>query len=122
MRRRNLRNVRVDDLGKGELAAVRHKVKALRLNASRLHGMPFQVVPGDLGVRGSLGLLSDRLDGLGAVDRLLGTGDIGQTAGKFVRGLRPAYSGGSMMDDLGELWKYSRRLRPLEHGERGWGE
>lgn len=73
-----LRNVRVDDLGKGELAAVRHEVKALRLDASGLHGLPFQVILGGFGIGSRLGLLGDRPDSLGAVDRLLGAGDIGQ--------------------------------------------
>lgn len=80
----SLRNVRVDDLGKGELAAVRHEVEALRLDASRLHGLPFQVILGGLGIGSRLGLLGDRLDSLGAVDRLLGAGDIGQPTSKLL--------------------------------------
>lgn len=80
----SLRNVRVDNLGKSELATVRHEVEALRLDASRLHGGPFQVISGGYGIGSGLGLLGDRLDGLGAIDRLLGTGNIGQPRNKLL--------------------------------------
>ena len=95
---KSLRNVGVDDLGKGELATVRHQVEALRLDAGRLHGRPFQVISGGFGIRSGLGLLSNRPDGLGAVDRLFGAGDISQSTSKLLEDLRPAHGGGGIIN------------------------
>lgn len=53
-------------------------VDGLSLDRRRVHGLPFQVLTLRLGEGCLLGLDGDRLDGLGAIDGLLGTGDIGQ--------------------------------------------
>lgn len=77
----DVRNVAVDDLRETNDAVIRHEVEALGLDASRLHSSPFQVVPDELRVRRLLGLFGNRLDGRGAIDGLLGAGDIGQSVG-----------------------------------------
>lgn len=53
-------------------------VEGLSLDTGRVHGPPFQVHLGQLGVRRVVRLLGHRLDGLGAVDGLLRPGDIRQ--------------------------------------------
>jgi hypothetical protein len=76
---RNIRYVTIDELSKGDVTVVAKDVKGVCLNRSRVHSLPLQVISRDLGVGSLLGLCSDRLDGRGAVDRLLGAGDIGQS-------------------------------------------
>jgi len=73
----HLRHVTIDDLDKCQLTVVRHDVEGLRLDASRIHGLPFQVVSGELGIRRRLGLLGDRPNGRWPIDGLLGAGDVG---------------------------------------------
>jgi len=73
-----LHHVTIDDLGKTEFTSVRHEVEALRLNASRVHGLPFQVIAGELRVGSSLGFDAHRLDGRRTVDGLRRPGDVGQ--------------------------------------------
>lgn len=74
----NARHVTIDDLGKCELALIRHEVEALRLDARRVQRDPFEVVPGELGKGHFFGLVGDRSNGRGPVDGLLGAGDVGQ--------------------------------------------
>ncbi len=92
---RNLRNVAVDDLCEGNVAGVREEIEAFRLDASGLQRLPLEVIAGSLSVWLRLGLLGDRLDRGGAIDGLLGAGDVGQPGGRPVsqnrrlRGTRP---------------------------------
>lgn len=65
------RDVGVDDLHHHHSAIVGHHVEGLSLNIGILIGTPPQVVLGQLGIRGLLSLLGDRLNGLGAIDGLL---------------------------------------------------
>lgn len=74
-----LRNVVVDDLQKRQIAIVTHSVKGLRLDRGVLRSLPFHILLLQLCVRSGLGLLGNGLDGLRAVDGLLGTGNSCQT-------------------------------------------
>lgn len=65
------RNVAVDHLNENQGPVVCHDVESLCLHIRVLVCLPSQVVLGQDGVGSLSGLLSDRLDGLGAVDRLL---------------------------------------------------
>ena len=91
------------------MTAVRHKVEDLRLHAGLVYDVPFQVLSGQLRVRRLLGLLSDRLDGGGPVDGLLGTGHIGQPIDQAL----DSRSGPSLLNILLCLLL----LRPSEHIE-----
>lgn len=71
-------NVAVDDLDHGQSAVVGHGVKGLGLGIGVLVGAPPQVVLGQFGVGGLLGLLGDGADGIGAIFGFLGAGDGGQ--------------------------------------------
>lgn len=62
------------------MAAVGSEVERLRLDAGRVHGNPLQVIFLELGVGRLGGLLGDWLDGFGAIDGLLGAGDVGEPA------------------------------------------
>lgn len=85
---RNARHVTIDDLGECELTLVGHEVEALRLNTRRVQRHPFQIVSGELGKGGFLGLFGDRSNGRGPVDGLLGTGDVGQPGADKIRLVR----------------------------------
>lgn len=77
--REPLHNVAIDYLAKRKLAVVCNQVETLRLDAGRLHGLPFQVIACKLCVRCGLGLLGDRLYRARSVDGLLRAGDVGQS-------------------------------------------
>lgn len=62
------------------MAAVRHEVKALRLDGGLIESHPLHIVAGKLRVRRRLGIFGDGLDSRRTVDGLLGTDDIGETA------------------------------------------
>ncbi|SRR6266480_2033668 len=49
-------------------------VEGLGLDTGRVHGLPFQVLLAQLSVWRFVGLLRHGLDGVGAIDGLLGTG------------------------------------------------
>jgi hypothetical protein len=55
----HVRHVTIDDLDKYDLTIIRRNVEGLRLDAGRVHDLPFQVVSRELRVRRSLGLFSD---------------------------------------------------------------
>lgn len=74
----NLLDIAVYNLGHTQLSIVRNHVEGLGLDASRSHGLPFQIVSSEFGIGSRLCFLSDRLDGRRAIDGLLGAGDIGQ--------------------------------------------
>lgn len=74
----HIRNIAIDDLEKSDVAVLAKDVDGLGLDRRRVHGLPLQVLTLDLGEGRLLGLDGDRLDGLGAIDGLLGAGDIGQ--------------------------------------------
>lgn len=74
----HVHNVGVDNLSEADVALLGHEVETEGLNRGRVHGVPFHVIVGELGVRGCLGLLGDRADVGWAIDWLLGAGDIGQ--------------------------------------------
>lgn len=61
----------------GQHTVVGHDVEGLRLDIGVLVGAPFEVVLGQFPIRGLLGLLRDRLDGIGAIDGLTGACDVG---------------------------------------------
>lgn len=82
---RSVRHVTIDDLGKGELAVFRHEIEGLRLDAGRFHRLPFHVITGEFRIGCRLGLFGDRLDGRGAIDGLLGAGNIGEPDEEQVR-------------------------------------
>lgn len=65
------RNVAVDDLDHEQVSVVGHDVEGLSLDIGVLVRLPAQVVLGQDSVRSLAGLLSNRLDGLGAIDGLL---------------------------------------------------
>lgn len=71
-------DVVVDDLEEADVAGVRVEVEGLRLDVGVVEGLPLQVLLGQLGVGRVARILANRLDGFGAVDGLLGTGDRGQ--------------------------------------------
>lgn len=81
-----LRHIAVDDLRESDVAAVRLYVECLRLDTGRVHGLPFQVVARDFGIRRRLSFFSYRSDGRRAVDGFLGAGDIGQSASRIELG------------------------------------
>jgi hypothetical protein len=72
------RNVAVDDLNHADVAAVGDEVPGLSLDTGRVDCVPLHVISGQLGVGLCLCLLADGLDGRGAIDGLLGAGDVGQ--------------------------------------------
>jgi hypothetical protein len=74
-------NVAMDDLAQGVVSTFRHDVEALGLNAGVAQGLPLQVRVGEFGEGRLLGLLGYRLDGRGAIDRLLGARNIGEPVG-----------------------------------------
>lgn len=78
--RGSLHNVAVDHLDEDHCAVVRHNVKGLGLDIGVGVCAPAQQVLVRLRIRSSLGLLRNRLDGLGAIDRLLGAHHSGETA------------------------------------------
>jgi hypothetical protein len=60
-------HVAEDDLDEAQLAAVGRHVEGLGLHVGRVHDLPAEVFPGELGEGHILGLLLDGLDGFGAV-------------------------------------------------------
>ncbi len=81
---RSVRHVTIDDLGKREVAAIRHQVEALGFDAGGFHSPPFEVFPGEFRVRRVFCFLSNRLDRGRAIDGLLGPSHVGQP----VQGIR----------------------------------
>jgi len=67
----------MDDLGKGNMPAIRKAVELLRLHAGRLHICPSQVVICELSIWDCFCLLCYGLDGRRAVDGLFGAHHIG---------------------------------------------
>jgi hypothetical protein len=55
-------------------------VEGLGLDTGRVHSRPFQVLLPQLGVRRLVGLLRHGLDGIGAIDGLLGAGYMSKPA------------------------------------------
>lgn len=76
-----IRNVAVDNLGKGYIAIIAKEIEALGFNRCRIHGLPLQVITLELSKGRSDGLMSNRSDGTGAVDGLLSASDICQPGG-----------------------------------------
>jgi hypothetical protein len=76
-------DVAEDDLDEAQLAVVGVHVEGLGLHVGRVHDLPAEVVPGELGEGHILGLLRDGLDGFGAV-LALGNADAGE-GGMLVR-------------------------------------
>jgi len=74
----HVRDIAVDDLSHGDMTAICGDVEGLRLDTGVGKSSPFQVVPRQLGVRHGLGLLSDGVNGRGAIDGFLGSGDVGE--------------------------------------------
>lgn len=114
-----LHHVTIDDLGKTEFTSVRHEVEALRLDASRVHGLPFQVIAGELRVGISLGLDADRLDGRRTVDGLRSPCDVGQPDDEEANKSDDRIAAmrvGSLDPCDGHIL---RLLRPLEHDDDG---
>lgn len=72
------RNVTIDDLHETNVTIVRRQIKGLSLDTGRVHGLPFQVIAGDLRVRDVLCFFSDGPDSRRAIDGLLCAGDVGQ--------------------------------------------
>lgn len=73
-------DVVVDDLEEANMASVGVEVESLRLDVGVVESLPLQVLLGQLGVRRVACILSDRLDSFRTVDRLLGSGNCGQSA------------------------------------------
>lgn len=73
-------DVVVDNLEEANVASVRVEVEGLGLNVGVVECLPLQILLGQLGEGRVACVLSNRLDGLRAVDGLLGTGDGGQPA------------------------------------------
>lgn len=63
------------------MAAVCGDVEGLRFNTGVAKSSPFQVIPGELGIGHGLGLVSYGVNGRGAIDRFLRSGDIGEPCG-----------------------------------------
>lgn len=78
--RRSLHNVAVDHLDEDHCPVVCHDVEGLGLDIGVGVCAPAQKVLVHLGIWSSLSLLRNRLDGLGAIDRLLGAHHGGETA------------------------------------------
>lgn len=69
------RDVAIDNLDHCKSALVGHDIEGLSLDAGILVCPPFQIVLGQFGVGGGLGLFGDGLDGVGAIDGFLRAGD-----------------------------------------------
>ena len=74
------RDIAVDNLGEADVPALGEEVEGLRLDAGRVHGLPFQVVLRELREGRLLRLDGHGAEGGGAVDRLGRPGDIGDSA------------------------------------------
>lgn len=61
------------------MAFICKKVKRLRLDIRVVQCSPLEVLLGQLGECGIAGVLSNRLDGIWAIFRLLGAGNSGQS-------------------------------------------
>ena len=88
-----LHDVAVDDLNHDQSAVVGHDIEGLSLDIGILIGTPPQILPGQFGITSSLGLLSDRLDGLGAIDRFLSASYTGQTMDRMMRSAMEFFPG-----------------------------
>jgi len=75
-------DIAVDDLNHRQSAIITHRIEGLGLDIGVLEGAPPQILLGEFGITSSFGLLSDGLDGFGAVDRFLRAGNTGQTVGQ----------------------------------------
>jgi hypothetical protein len=95
------RNVAVDDLHHDQIATVGHDIKGLSLNIGILISAPPQVVLGQLGIGGLLGLLGDRLNGLGAIDGLLSARNTCEATYSMVNQYGRYYT--SKRDKIGEV-------------------
>lgn len=71
-------DVVVDDLEEANVAGIRVEVECLRLDVGVVECLPLQIFLGQFGEGRVACILADRLDGFGAIDGLLGTGDRGQ--------------------------------------------
>ena len=83
-------------------------VEGLGLDTGRVHGLPFQVLLTQLSVWRVVGLLRHGLDGVGAIDGLLGTGYMSKPGHTVSLGARRVGRRGLLL------------LCPLQHGD-GWG-
>lgn len=115
-RRVSLRHVTIDDLDKCDSAVVRLEVEDLCLDASRLHGLPFQIVAPDLGVWCCLAFFGNRLNGRRPVDRLLCSGDIGQPGRQGSKRVSDLVLPGWFLGLVGSCSDLLL-LGPFEHGE-----
>ena len=70
----------VYDLEEANMASVRKEIEGLRLDIGVVQRLPFQVLLGQLGESRVACILSNRLDGLRAIDGLLSTGNRRQPA------------------------------------------
>lgn len=74
-------DIAVDDLGHTCYTFVGREIKRLCFHTSAFHGMPFQMLRLDFGIRGCFGLLGDGLNGTWAIIGLLSASNICQTDG-----------------------------------------
>jgi hypothetical protein len=74
----NIRYVAVNELQETNTALIREQVKRLRFNVGVVQCNPFQVLLGQLGVCRVARVLSNGLDGIWAILRLLSAGNSGQ--------------------------------------------
>jgi hypothetical protein len=74
------RDIAVNDLCQAKPSLIRMHVEGLGLDTGRVHSRPFQVLLPQLGVRRLVGLLRYGLDGIGAIDGLLGAGYMSKPA------------------------------------------
>ena len=96
------------------MATIRHEVESLGLDVGGVHHLPLEVIAGELGMGRLIDLVSDRADGGGPVDGLLGAGHIGQpgfdASVSITRFEQRSRTGGKV---------YLLLFGPVEHDEYG---
>ncbi len=70
-------DVVINNLKEADVASVRVEVESLGLDVGVIESLPFQVLFGQFGEGRVACILSDRMDGLGAIYGFLGTGNGG---------------------------------------------
>ena len=74
------RYITIDDLRHANVSTLGHHVECLRFHACRVHSSPLEILLRQLGIWGGLGLLGDRLQCRGPIDRLCSTCNIGDSS------------------------------------------
>lgn len=120
-------DVAVNDLGHDESAIIGHNIKCLRLDIGIVIGPPTEVLLGQFGIGGRLGLLGNRPNGFGAIDGFLSAGNGGKTSeyvsnsrrsmeAKDIRRLQPVHDGKDMMQKWDEAAAEKRRKWKMTAG------